>query len=195
MQKLVLLIRIDHFEQMKAMIGPKRADAVRRQVFNVVRAACRTSDTVLPCRADECGAIAWVSDPDDGPLLADRIQQLVRRHVFLAGGGLEFGLTCSIGFSAQPSPGDESDRVLWRQTVKLARTAVDAASSWSDDAWFGYLGSTGPPPSAAGSDDDDEREEPPRGSTAKARTRSDNGSTVATDHRGRPGAPRSKTTR
>jgi len=186
MQKLVLLIRIDHFEQIKAMIGPTRAEAIRRQVFQLVRAVCRSSDRVLPCRADECGAIAWVNDPDNGALLADRIQQRVRRHVFLAGGGLEFGLTCSIGFSAQPSPGDGSDRVLWRQAVKLARNAVDAASSWSDDAWFGYLGSTGSPPSAAGSnDDDDRRDEPTRGSTARARTRSGNGPTIETDRRGR----------
>ena len=149
MQQLVLMIRIDHFPEMRSMIGPERAGVIQRQVFNVVRAACRSSDKVSACHEDECGAIAWVSDPDNGSVLADRIQERVRKHVFKAGDGLEFGLTCSIGFSAHPSVENDPDRVIWKQTVSLARSAVDTASRWSDDAWFGYLGGDGPPPAVS----------------------------------------------
>jgi GGDEF domain-containing protein len=148
MQQLFFMIRINHFDELQSMIGPERAAAIQRQVFNVVRSVCRTSDKVLPCHRDECGAIAWVSDPDNGSLLADRIQEHVRSQVFNAGDGFEFGLTCSIGFSANPAPGGDPDLVLWKRTVKLARSAVESASRWPDDAWVGYLGSNGPPPAA-----------------------------------------------
>ena len=148
MQQLFFMIRINHFHELQSMIGSERAGAIQRQVFNVVRSVCRSSDKVLPCHRDECGAIAWVSDPDNGSLLADRIQERVRSQVFNAGDGFEFGLTCSIGFSANPAPGDDPDLVLWKRTVRLARSAVESASRWPDDAWVGYLGSDGPPPAA-----------------------------------------------
>ncbi len=138
MQQLFFMIRINHFDELRSMIGPERAAAVQRQVFNVVRSVCRSSDKVLPCHRDECGAIAWVSDPDDGSLLADRIQERVRSQVFDAGDGFEFGLTCSIGFSANPAPGADPDQVLWIRTVKLARSAVESASRCPDDAWVGH---------------------------------------------------------
>mgnify|MGYP001820829269 FL=1 len=146
MQQLFFMIRINHFHELQSMIGSERAGAIQRQVFNVVRSVCRSSDKVLPCHQDECGAIAWVSDSDNGSLLADRIQECVRSQVFNAGEGFEFGLTCSIGFSANPASEDDPDLLLWRRTVKLARSAVESASRWPDDAWVGYLGGDGPPP-------------------------------------------------
>ena len=85
MHQLFFMIRINHFHELQSMIGSERAGAIQRQVFNVVRSVCRSSDKVLPCHRDECGAIAWVSDPDDGSLLADRIQERVRSQVFDAG--------------------------------------------------------------------------------------------------------------
>lgn len=153
MQQLVLMIRIDHYREIRSMIGPDRAGAIQRQVLNVVRAACRSSDKVSVCHDDECGAIAWVSDPDNGALLAERIQERVRSRVFNAGAGFEFGLTCSIGFSAHPSVESDPDEVIWKQTVRLARSAVDDASRWSDDAWLGYLDGDGPPTSISTGDD------------------------------------------
>lgn len=197
MQQLVLMISIDHFREIQSMIGSERADAIRRQVLNVVRTACRSSDTVSFCHDDECGAIARVSDPDNGALLADRIQDRVRNHVFNAGAGFEFGLTCSIGFSAQPSNESDPDEVIWKQTVRLARSAVDDASRWSDDAWLGYLDGDGPPTSiSTGNDQVRQPVRPTR--KAATRPRQNRYWTVGAglpDRRQGGNEPRAKTTR
>lgn len=153
MQKLAFVIRINHVAEVEQMIGSKPMLAILRQFVETVRLACRSTDMVLHCSADECGAVLWVSDADDGTCLADRILDKVRQTVFLTDDGVEIHLTCSIGFAAHPVPEDPSEIPAWEWTVELARHAVDAAMGWSDDCWVGYLGSDRPPPSATGPSD------------------------------------------
>ena len=194
MQQLFFMIRINHFHELQSMIGSERAGAIQRQVFNVVRSVCRSSDKVLPCHRDECGAIAWVSDPDNGSLLADRIQERVRSQVFNAGDGFEFGLTCSIGFSANPAPGDDPDPVLWKRTVRLARSAVESASRWPDDAWVGYLGSSGPPLTISGEESTNRSpDNPTRAGAYPQKTRSGATRRTRADRREGGGASAHKT--
>ena len=152
MQKLAFVIRINHIAEVEQMIGPKPMLAVLRQFVETVRLACRSTDIVLHCSADECGAVLWVSDADDGACLADRILDRVRQTVFRTDDGIEMRLTCSIGFAAHPVPGDRSEIPSWERTVELARHAVDAAGRWSEDSWVGYLGSDRAPSSASGPD-------------------------------------------
>jgi GGDEF domain-containing protein len=147
-QKLAVVIRINHRAELRNTLGPEQILAIHRQFAEVVRLACRSSDMVLRRSADELGAILWVSDADDGTLLAERIQDRVRRKVFRTGDGSEVRLTCSIGFCAHPVQDQGTNLRAWERTVELADLAVDAAMDSSDDSWVGFLGSDRPPPSA-----------------------------------------------
>ena len=113
MQKLAFVIRIDHLAEVEKIVGSEPMHAIHRQFVETVRLACRSTDVVLHCAADECGAVLWVSDADDGARLADRIQDRVRHNTFRTDDGLEVRLTCSIGFAAHPLAEGESELRDW----------------------------------------------------------------------------------
>ena len=134
---LFMLIDVDHFKAVNDVYGHAAGDVVLAQIADVLRATCRTSDTIARWGGEEFLAILKSCNRDTAPISAERLRMAIEQHVFDIGDGQKIGITCSVGFASFPFFPDRPDEVSWQQVVALADEALYRAKQAGRNTWAG----------------------------------------------------------
>jgi diguanylate cyclase (GGDEF)-like protein len=142
----VLFIDIDHFKKINDSYGHLVGRMVLVELGKVLRNSVRDVDVVTRYGGDEFVVVTKVA-LEDALVVAKRILENLRKHVFLGREGKRIHLTASIGVAVYPDHGqstkdliDLADQAMYagkkggRDTVYLADQIVDAAAG--KDAHF-----------------------------------------------------------
>jgi diguanylate cyclase (GGDEF)-like protein len=148
-----LVVDIDHFKQINDEHGHKAGDAVLRQIGEILRAATRSTDTVVRWGGEEFLIVARSASRYEIDSLSERIRHAVEKHVFQLGNGSSARRTCSIGFMPFPVLDGGLEILGWEQVIDVADRCLYAAKDAGRNAWVGVmltekasgLGATPPP--------------------------------------------------
>ncbi len=134
---LFMLIDVDDFKAVNDRYGHAAGDLVLTQIADVLRATCRTSDTIARWGGEEFLAILKSCDRNTAPISAERIRMAIEQHAFDIGGGQKVGITASVGFASFPFFPERPDEVTWEQVIALADEALYRAKQAGRNTWAG----------------------------------------------------------
>jgi two-component system, cell cycle response regulator len=134
-----LLLDLDHFKQINDRHGHAAGDRALEQFAGVLRATCRSADTLVRWGGEEFLVVNRFVDRDDAMRLAERLRRAIEEHAFDIGGGKLLRLTCSIGFAAYPLCPQRPESTDWEPVLALADDALYAAKRGGRNAWVGVL--------------------------------------------------------
>jgi two-component system, cell cycle response regulator len=147
-----LLLDLDHFKRINDEHGHAAGDRALQQFAAVLRANCRSVDTLVRWGGEEFLVVNRGADRERAALLAERLRRAVAEQAFELGDGAPQRLTCSIGFAAHPLSRGAASGGSWETALALADDALYAAKRGGRDAWVGVLAlpleSLGPPEGA-----------------------------------------------
>ena len=96
----LLAIDVDHFKRTNDSYGHLVGDLVLRDVGMLLRRAARAGDVVARLGGDEFVLTLPETDGEEAGVVAERITEMVRRHVFRTSRG-EVRVTLSVGIAAE----------------------------------------------------------------------------------------------
>lgn len=117
---LMLVINIDHFDDINDRIGSNAGDLVLRQVGQRIRHCMRATDTVARLGGDEFAVLvsnSKVLNIVDG--LAKKIISAIAEPFNID--GMELNITCSIGATLYPTDAQDSETMQKHAHIALAR--------------------------------------------------------------------------
>ncbi len=132
-----MMVDLDSFKEINDTCGHLAGDHVLMQLREVLESSCRESDLIIRWGGDEFLIIGRDSSPALGQVLAQRVLQRIREHVFTLEDGRVVRATCSIGFACFPFVREEPDALSWEDVLAMADCALYAAKYSSRDAWVG----------------------------------------------------------
>jgi diguanylate cyclase (GGDEF)-like protein len=133
-----IMIDLDNFKTINDTAGHGAGDAVLRQMSEVLRESCRTSDIVIRWGGDEFLIVARDLGPDGLDTLVERIRRRMESHAFDTAAGQIVRTTCSIGYASYPLHPREIDAFSWEQVISVADRALYVAKVNGRNAWVGY---------------------------------------------------------
>lgn len=134
-----LLLDLDHFKQINDRHGHAAGDRALEQFAGVLRATCRSADTLVRWGGEEFLVVNRFVHRDDAAMLAERLRRAIEEHAFDIGGGQLLRLTCSIGFAAYPLCQARPGNGAWEPVLALADDALYVAKRGGRNAWVGLL--------------------------------------------------------
>ena len=134
---LFVVIDIDRFKSINEQHGQAAGDRLLAQIADVLRATCRTSDTIARWSGEEFLAILRFTNRETAPISAERIRMAIEQRVMELGNGRSASCTCSIGFAAFPLLTTHPDGATWEQVLKLAEEALHRAKQAGGNTWVG----------------------------------------------------------
>lgn len=134
-----VMLDLDHFKSVNDTYGHVAGDKVLQQVAGILKTAGRLTDSVVRWGGEEFLLIARNTGPDSAPVLARRIRQAFKRHVFDVGDGVKLQLTCSLGWACYPFIASDCGVMGWEEVVGVADKALYAAKNSGRDAWVGIV--------------------------------------------------------
>ncbi len=137
---LFLIFDLDGFKEVNDTYGHAAGDLVLMQVRDLLRQACRESDTLVRWGGDEFLVVGRSTEPRMAEGLAERIRDAVAAHSFDLGDGRQAELSCSLGFAALPFVPRRPELLTWEQVVGIADRALYLAKGRGRNHWFGLLG-------------------------------------------------------
>ena len=132
-----MMIDLDGFKLINDTHGHHAGDKALLQVRDVLRACCRTSDTIIRWGGDEFMVIGQNTDPRAAEGLAERIRVRLAEHRYQLGNGQVGRLSGSIGFAMYPFRSKNMGAPSWEQVTALADHAAYAAKQNGRNAWVG----------------------------------------------------------
>lgn len=136
----LLLVDLDHFKAVNDTHGHAAGDAVLRQSAEVLRNACRETDTVARWGGEEFLVVAHRVDRGTVDAIARKIHDAFFNHPFELPEGGVIRLTCSVGFVALPLLPTDAMALGWEATLEAADHCLYAAKHSGRDAWVGVYG-------------------------------------------------------
>lgn len=133
-----VMVDLDHFKTVNDSAGHAAGDAVLRQLKDLLKAACRTSDIIVRWGGDEFLIVARDLNSDGLAELSERIRSRVAQHVFEIGEERVVRTTCSIGFACYPFFREQLDALSWEQVISVADRALYVAKENGRNAWVGF---------------------------------------------------------
>jgi diguanylate cyclase (GGDEF)-like protein len=137
---LLVMVDMDHFKQVNDSYGHAAGDRVLQQFAAILQSVCRESDTPVRWGGEEFLLVARFTNPDSGPIVAERIRALTAAHTFLLDDGVTLRRTCSIGFASFPVLPATPDRFSWEDAIKLADQCLYEAKHSGRNTWVGVQG-------------------------------------------------------
>ncbi|MBT6177782.1 MAG: diguanylate cyclase, partial [Deltaproteobacteria bacterium] len=134
-----VMLDLDHFKSVNDSYGHVAGDRVLQQVSGILKAAGRLTDSVVRWGGEEFLLIARNTGPDSAPVLARRIRQAFKRHVFEVSDGVKLQLTCSLGWACYPFIPADCGVLSWEEVVGVADKALYAAKNSGRDSWVGVV--------------------------------------------------------
>jgi len=134
-----VMLDLDHFKSVNDSYGHVAGDRVLQQVSGILKAAGRLTDSVVRWGGEEFLLIARNTGPDSAPVLARRIRQAFKRHVFDVSDDVKLQLTCSMGWACYPFIPADCGILGWEEVVGVADKALYAAKNSGRDSWVGVV--------------------------------------------------------
>jgi two-component system, cell cycle response regulator len=126
----LLMLDLDLFKSVNDVHGHQVGNAVLVEVAERLRSEVREVDVVARYGGEEFAVILPESDSEGAGHTAERICAAIRAQPFVAGGGLELGVTVSIGVAVFPHHGQAAGTL-----VRAADEALYAAKGGGRDQW------------------------------------------------------------
>ncbi|MDP2876705.1 MAG: diguanylate cyclase, partial [Holophaga sp.] len=137
-EDLVLFLGdLDHFKHVNDTYGHASGDLVLQQTAHVLRAASRTSDTLVRWGGEEFLLVAKRSDREKAHQIAEKLCQALRAHTFVLPDGQTLRCTMSIGYAAFPILDQQPEAMTWEDTLQVADQCMYAAKHAGRDGWVG----------------------------------------------------------
>jgi diguanylate cyclase (GGDEF)-like protein len=133
-----VMVDLDHFKTINDSAGHAAGDAVLRQLKDLLKGACRTSDIIVRWGGDEFLIVARDLNSEGLAELAERVRTRVGQHVFEVGEERVVRTTCSIGFACYPFFREQLDALSWEQVISVADRALYVAKENGRNAWVGF---------------------------------------------------------
>jgi diguanylate cyclase (GGDEF)-like protein len=133
---LFIFVDLDHFKSINDTYGHLIGDQVLLEITDLLRLACRETDSVIRWGGEEFLILARNSNRDQAPLIAERVRKMIAEHFFNAGDE-KIQRTCSVGFAAYPLSRKYPEAVHWERVVDMADNALYAAKYSGRNAWVG----------------------------------------------------------
>jgi diguanylate cyclase (GGDEF)-like protein len=134
---ILFLADLDHFKRVNDTFGHAAGDLVLQDVARVLRSVTRTSDTLVRWGGEEFLLVAKRSARESAYLIAGKICQAMREHVFVLQDGRTLRCTVSVGFAAFPILEQRPEAFTWEDTLRLADQGLYAAKQAGRDGWAG----------------------------------------------------------
>jgi diguanylate cyclase (GGDEF)-like protein len=134
---LLIMVDMDHFKQVNDSYGHAAGDRVLQQFAAILQGVCRESDTPVRWGGEEFLLVARSTNPDSGPIVAERIRALTAAHTFLLDDGATLRRTCSVGFASFPVLPSAPERFTWEDAIKLADQCLYEAKHGGRNTWVG----------------------------------------------------------
>ncbi len=135
----LLMVDLDGLKPVNDAHGHAAGDRVLLQLTEILKHACRASDTLLRWGGDEFLVLARYANPAATEALAERIRSQVAAHVFDLGDGHTVSLGCCVGFAFFPFLPAAPRNVSWEQVVAIADRALYVAKESGRNCWVGIL--------------------------------------------------------
>jgi diguanylate cyclase (GGDEF)-like protein len=133
-----VMVDLDHFKTINDSAGHAAGDAVLRELKDLLKGACRTSDIIVRWGGDEFLIVARDLNAEGLAELAERIRTRVGQHVFEVGEERVVRTTCSIGFACYPFFREQLDALTWEQVISVADRALYVSKENGRNAWVGF---------------------------------------------------------
>jgi diguanylate cyclase (GGDEF)-like protein len=103
---------LDHFKRVNDTHGHLAGSALLREVGQVLRDACRTTDTACRYGGDEFAVLLPETGRDGAFQSGQRICRALREHRFLGDRGLDLSLSASVGVATFPDDAKDPESLL-----------------------------------------------------------------------------------
>jgi diguanylate cyclase (GGDEF)-like protein len=131
------LVDADHFKRVNDLHGHAAGDRVLQQLAQVLRRACRETDTLVRWGGEEFLAVARDTDRQRAEELAERIRSVISEAPFQLDDGTLLPITCSVGFACLPYLPRRPHALNWQDVVRLADLGLLTAKRAGRDCWVG----------------------------------------------------------
>jgi diguanylate cyclase (GGDEF)-like protein len=132
-----LLVDLDHFKFVNDTYGHAAGDQVLKEAAEVLRKACRETDTVVRWGGEEFLVVARRTDRASAMSIAAKIRETMEAHRFKMGAGKFLQRTCSVGFSAFPLLPGHPGTFHWEDAVEIADQCLYAVKRSGRNGWVG----------------------------------------------------------
>ena len=141
-----MMTDLDGLKRINDEYGHLAGDKAIIQMCEILKATCRTSDTLIRWGGDEFMIVGRGLDREGVEILAHRIRDAVVEHEFDVGDEVKLGLSCSIGFASFPFSRAHPDLMTGEQVLSLADQALYIAKRSGRNSWVGIFEQDGPAP-------------------------------------------------
>ncbi len=132
-----LMVDLDHFKFVNDTYGHAAGDLVLKEAAEVLRTACRETDTVVRWGGEEFLVVARRTDRASALNIAHKIRETMESHRFNMGGRKYLQRTCSVGFSAFPLLPGHPGTFHWEDAVEIADQCLYAVKRSGRNGWVG----------------------------------------------------------
>ena len=134
-----LMFDLDGFKPINDTYGHNAGDKIIRQISELLRTLCRTSDTVVRWGGDEFLVMGRIEDIAEVKILAERIRSEIVCTAFDIGIRQKVHLSCSIGYALYPFSMKFPDFLSWEQVQVIADSALYHAKGAGKNACAGIV--------------------------------------------------------
>ena len=134
---IFLMVDLDHFKFVNDTHGHAAGDQVLKEAAEVLRKACRETDTVVRWGGEEFLVVARRTDRASAMGIAQKIRETMEVHRFNMGGGKFLQRTCSVGCSAFPLLPGHPGTFHWEDAVEIADQCLYAVKRSGRNGWVG----------------------------------------------------------
>ncbi|WP_198043568.1 diguanylate cyclase [Ketobacter nezhaii] len=117
----LILVDIDHFKKFNDNWGHQLGDLVLREVAQLIKATCRTSDIVARYGGEEMVVILPSTDMESAQDVAQRIRACIESHP-ISHEGNSLSVTISLGLSMLKTPNEPKTSLIERADQALYRS-------------------------------------------------------------------------
>jgi diguanylate cyclase (GGDEF)-like protein len=137
----LLMVDVDHFKRINDQHGHAGGDRVLVEVARRLAAAVRANDLVARWGGEEFLVFAPGVDGNELEQLAERVRTAIAGAPVALEGGLQLGVTASVGYAAFPLPAGNVP-VHWEQAVNLADLSLYTAKNHGRNCAVGLVQTT-----------------------------------------------------
>lgn len=135
----IYMLDLDFFKHVNDTYGHAAGDAVLKQAAEVLIQATRKSDNLVRWGGEEFVAVAWVKDPGDVRIVAEKLRSAIEKAEFILPDGQLLRKTVSLGYCSMPFDTSHARRLSWEQVLAIADAALYLAKTEGRNRWVGVI--------------------------------------------------------
>jgi len=141
-QFALMMVDLDNLKPINDVYGHEAGDRLIKQIVDILRRCCRTSDYIVRWGGDEFVIVYQEAGIKEAEKLAESIRNQVAKQIFRLTEGKAARSSCSIGFCCYPFIEEAPRHFTWEQTLAIADAGMNHAKE-QRNCWIGISGSSG----------------------------------------------------